>query len=50
MATLTVYAVPEEVVDSLKESAKRNKRSMEQEVRELLRSRFPVRVTVRLPT
>ena len=36
MATLTIRNVPPEVVDALKTLAKRNRRSMEQEVRELL--------------
>jgi len=36
MATLTIRNVPTKVVRSLKELAKRNRRSMEQEVRDIL--------------
>lgn len=36
MPTLTIRKVPEAVVRRLKDSARRNKRSMEQEVRVLL--------------
>jgi antitoxin FitA len=36
MPTLTIRNVPEQVVQSLKELARRNHRSMEQEVRNLL--------------
>jgi plasmid stability protein len=36
LATLTIRNVPPEVVDAIKAMAKRNRRSMEQEVRELL--------------
>ena len=38
MSTITVRNVPESVVAALKELAKRNRRSMEQEVRRLLES------------
>ena len=43
MATLTIRNVSEDVVDRLKEAAKRKHRSMEQEVRELLSQRYPDR-------
>ncbi len=43
MATLTIRNVPEDVVDRLKETAGRRRRSMEQEVRELLIERYPDR-------
>lgn len=43
MATLTIRKVPGDVVERLKASASRNHRSMEQEVRELLKQRFPTR-------
>lgn len=43
MATLTVRNVPSGVVDRLKEVAAQKGRSMEQEVRELLRERYVVR-------
>ena len=36
MPTLTIRNVPERVVNSLKQRARRNQRSMEQEVRDLL--------------
>lgn len=36
MATLTIRNLPPETIDSLKELARRNHRSMEQEVREIL--------------
>ncbi len=36
MATLTIRNLPSETVSSLKELARRNHRSMEQEVREIL--------------
>ncbi len=50
MATLMIYAVPEDVVDQLKESAKRNRRSMEQEVRVLLRQQYPSRPELSCPS
>ena len=37
MATLTIRNLEDEVVDALKARARRNKRSLEAEVRELLR-------------
>ena len=37
MATLTIRNVPAEIVKTLKSIARRNHRSMEQEVREILR-------------
>lgn len=43
MPTLMVHAVPEDVVRRLHRTARRNRRSLEQEVRELLRRRFPLR-------
>jgi plasmid stability protein len=46
MATLTVRNLPDDVVKRLKEVAARNKRSMEQEVRELLQERFATRAEV----
>ena len=36
MATITVRNLPDDVVGRLKEAAARNRRSMEQEVRELI--------------
>jgi plasmid stability protein len=36
MATITVRNIPDEVVDMIKSRARRNKRSMEQEVRTIL--------------
>jgi plasmid stability protein len=41
MATLTIRNVPDDVVERLKTRAKSNGRSMEQELRELLRVRYP---------
>jgi plasmid stability protein len=46
MATLTIRNVPAGVVKSLKALARRNQRSMEQEVRELLISRVAERRSV----
>ena len=40
MATLTIRNLPNEVVERLKEAAKRKGKSMEQEVRELLENRY----------
>ena len=40
MATLTIRNVPEDVVARLKKAAARKDRSMEQEVRELLKIRY----------
>ena len=36
MATITVRNIPEEVISTIKHQARRNKRSMEQEVRTIL--------------
>ena len=41
MPTLTIRNVPEDVVARLKRAAANNGRSMEQEVRELLNTRYP---------
>ena len=46
MATLTIRNVRPAIVKSLKSQAKRNGRSMEQEVRELLEQRFADRLAV----
>jgi plasmid stability protein len=46
MATLTIRNVPASVVKSLKALARRSRRSMEQEVRELLISRVAERRSV----
>lgn len=43
MATLTIRNLPPEVVKRLKERAKRNGRSMEQEAREILGQRLAAR-------
>jgi len=43
MATLTIRNLADDVISRLKESANRNRRSMEQEVREFLRQRFASR-------
>jgi len=40
MATITVRDLPEDLVGRIKETAARNSRSMEQEVRQLLQERF----------
>ena len=41
MPTLTIRNVPEDVVARLKKVAANNGRSMEQEIRELLKTRYP---------
>lgn len=46
MANITIRNVPEELVDRLKETARRNNRSMEQELRVLLHERFGARPAV----
>jgi plasmid stability protein len=46
MAALTIRNLPNDVVKRLKSSAARNRRSMEQEVRELLRERYAQRADV----
>ena len=43
MATLTIRNVPEDVVARLKKVAANKGHSVEQELRELLRTRFPAR-------
>jgi len=43
MATLTVRNLPDDLVDRLKEAAARHGRSMEQEVRLLLQTRYAAR-------
>jgi plasmid stability protein len=39
MATLTIRNIPAKIVRALKAQAKRNRRSMEQEVREMIEAR-----------
>ena len=46
MATLTIRNVPPRIVRSLKSLARRNRRSMEQEVRELLEEYVGDRLSV----
>ena len=46
MATLTIRNVPDEVVARLKKVAANKGHSMEQELRELLKTRYPTRVEV----
>jgi plasmid stability protein len=46
MATLTIRNVPEKVAKSLKTLARKNRRSMEQEVRELISEHVGERVSV----
>jgi plasmid stability protein len=46
MATLTIRNVPPEIVDALKSLARRNRRSMEEEVRALLRGAVGERQSV----
>ena len=41
MATLTIRNVPKDIIARLKRAAANNGRSMEQEVRELLKTRYP---------
>ena len=43
MATLTIRNLPDDLVDRLKETAARHGRSMEQEVRLLLQTRYAER-------
>ena len=50
MATLTIRDVPDDVVARLKKVAAHKGYSMEQEVRELLRTRFPARDEVLEPS
>ena len=44
MGTLTIRNLPEEVIQGVKTSAELHKRSMEQEIRELLQRRYGPRV------
>ena len=46
MATLTIRNVPDEVVARLKKVAANKGHSMEQELRELLKTRYPARAEV----
>ncbi len=46
MATLTIRNVPDKVVKSLKTLARKNRRSMEQEVRELIDEHVGERLSV----
>jgi plasmid stability protein len=46
MATLTIRNVPDKVAKSLKTLARKNRRSMEQEVRELISEHVGERVSV----
>ena len=46
MATLTIRNVPDEVVAHLKKVAANKGHSMEQELRELLKTRYPSRAEV----
>ena len=46
MATLTIRNVPDEVVALLKKVAANKGHSMEQELRELLKTRYPTRAEV----
>ena len=46
MGTLTIRSLPEEVIQGVKTSAELHKRSMEQEIRELLRRRYGPRSEV----
>ena len=46
MATLTIRNVPDEVVARLKKVAANKGHSMEQELRELLKTRYPTRAEV----
>ena len=50
MATLTIRNVPEDVVARLKKVAANKGHSMEQELRELLRTRFPARAEALEPS
>jgi plasmid stability protein len=46
MPTLTIRNVPARIVKSLKARARTRRRSMEQELRELLEEQFPERLSV----
>ena len=46
MVTITIRNVPEDVVARLKKVAANNGRSMEQELRELLKTKYPSRAEV----
>lgn len=46
MATLTIRHVPEAVIERLKATAKHKGHSMEQEVRELLATRYAARTEI----
>ena len=46
MATLTIRNVPDETVNALKEMAKRNGRSMEEELRRLISAQVMDRLSV----
>ncbi len=46
MGTLTIRSLPEEVIQGVKASAELHKRSMEQEIRELLQRRYGPRSEV----
>ena len=48
MGTLTIRSLPEEVIQGVKTSAELHKRSMEQEIRELLQRRYGPRSEVLL--
>jgi hypothetical protein len=48
MGTLTIRSLPEKVIQGVKISAELNKRSMEQEIRELLQRRYGPRSEVLL--
>jgi plasmid stability protein len=40
MATITIRGLPDEIVERVKAAAERNRRSMEQELRELIADRY----------
>lgn len=46
MSTLTIRNLPEDLIERVKASAARHGRSMEQELRDLLQSRYPRRSEV----
>jgi plasmid stability protein len=46
MATITIRGLPDEIVERVKAAAERNRRSMEQELRELIADRYARRETV----
>jgi len=48
MGTLTIRSLPDEVIQRVKTSAELHKRSMEQEIRELLQRRYGPRSEVLL--